>query len=137
MIQRLAVVTILSGHPLQREVELNWRQTLASLIDPERFPRGELGADRGGFDAEGDDPEGDPDFGEPSDHQGCHSAGDHGRLTSVCRTAAATWHMRALRIPPDPVCGIASPSPRRRDARGPEHLRALGAVSRRRASSPC
>ena len=78
-LERLAVITTLSGYVRQhaallqdmstqsggrpqREVELEWRQALATLIDPDRFPEVSRVLATGAFDPEGDDPGGDPDF---------------------------------------------------------------------------
>jgi AcrR family transcriptional regulator len=78
-LERLAVLTTLSGYVRQhaallqdmttqsggrpqREVEVEWRQTLASLIDPDRFPEVSSVLATAAFDQEGDDPGGDPDF---------------------------------------------------------------------------
>jgi AcrR family transcriptional regulator len=78
-LERLAVITTLSGYVRQhaallqsmsvqtggrpqREVELEWRQTLATLIDPDLFPELSAVLTTGAFDPEGNDPEGDPDF---------------------------------------------------------------------------
>jgi hypothetical protein len=78
-LERLAVITTLSGYVRQhaallqnmhdraggrprREVELERSDTLASLIDPKRFPEVSAVLATGAFDAQGPDPEGDPDF---------------------------------------------------------------------------
>jgi AcrR family transcriptional regulator len=78
-LERLAVITTLSGYVRQhaallrdmstqsggrpqREVELEWRQTLANLIDPDQFPEVSSVLATGTFDPEDDGPEGDPDF---------------------------------------------------------------------------
>jgi AcrR family transcriptional regulator len=78
-LERLAVVTTLSGYVRQhaallqdmsvrsggrpqREVEVEWRQTLANLIDLERFPEVAAVLATGALDPERDDPDGDADF---------------------------------------------------------------------------
>jgi AcrR family transcriptional regulator len=78
-LQRLAVVTTLSGYVRQhaallqsmsvqtggrpqREVELEWRQTVGRLIDPQRFPELSSVLALWASYPQGDDPEGDPDF---------------------------------------------------------------------------
>ena len=78
-LERLAVITTLSGYVRQhaallqnmadqtggrpqREVELEWRDTLASLIDPERFPEVSSVLATGAFGVQSSDVEGDPDF---------------------------------------------------------------------------
>lgn len=78
-LERLAVINTLSGYVRQhaallqsmsahtggrpqQQVELEWRQTLADLIDPEHFPEVSAVLAMPAFDAEYLDPEGDPDF---------------------------------------------------------------------------
>jgi AcrR family transcriptional regulator len=78
-LERLAVLTTLSGYVRQhaallqsmsvhtggrpqREVELEWRRTLAGLIDPQRFPEVSAVLSSPAFDADDPDPGGDPDF---------------------------------------------------------------------------
>jgi AcrR family transcriptional regulator len=78
-LERLAVITTLSGYVRQhaalvqnmhdqtggrprREVELEWRDTLAGLIDAERFPEVSSVLATGAFEAQSPDPEGDPDL---------------------------------------------------------------------------
>jgi AcrR family transcriptional regulator len=78
-LERLAVITTLSGYVRQhaallqsmsvhtggrpqRQVELEWRQTLAAFIDPQHFPEVSAVLSTAAFDAEDNDPEGDPDF---------------------------------------------------------------------------
>jgi AcrR family transcriptional regulator len=78
-LERLAVLTTLSGYVRQHaallqsmsahtggrpqhQVELEWRQALAGLIDPEHFPEVSAVLAAPAFDADDADHEGDPDF---------------------------------------------------------------------------
>ncbi len=51
-----------TGDRSQGEVEHEWRQTLASLIDPARFPEVSTALAAAAFEADGADSEGDPDL---------------------------------------------------------------------------
>jgi AcrR family transcriptional regulator len=78
-LERLSIVTTLSGYVrqhaalvhamnsqpanrTQRQVELEWRQTLADLIDPDRFPEVSQVLASGAFDPGRAEPDGDPDL---------------------------------------------------------------------------
>jgi len=78
-LERLAVLTTLSGYVRQhaallqgmsaksggrpqQAVEREWRQSLADLIDPDRFPEVSAVLTAGADAPGGEDPEGDPDF---------------------------------------------------------------------------
>lgn len=78
-LERLSIVTTLSGYVrqhaalvhamnsqpadrTQRQVELEWHQTLAEVIDPDRFPEVSQVLASGAFDPGRAEPDGDPDL---------------------------------------------------------------------------